>query len=214
MIDYHLTPSATVKKTTISKWYPVSSGGAYPLPYYIWSIVLVLFSYPATIPEQTMTELGTKQEQIYHPEKTSIKTTAWLWVLTFISDAAIFQLSPETTRCQGRQPSGLTAPAQVARVMKVRMTRCQGRQSLTHDTSASAGRLNPRNWRGLTAPTRCPSVKGRWTRPSKNLRGADLLTIPNLPAVNPADGRYERLYAREPSRRPPVRPSVTLAGAR
>lgn len=131
VIDYHLTPPATVKKTTISKWYPVSSGGAYPIPYYIWSIVLVLFSYPVTIPEQTMTELGTKQEQIYHPEKTSMKTTVWLGVLTASPPLASFQLSPETTRCHGRQPSGLTAPAQVARVMKVRMTRCQGRQSLT-----------------------------------------------------------------------------------
>ena len=129
--DYHLTASATVKKTTISKWYPVSSGGAYPIPYYIWSIVLVLFSSPATIPEQTMTELGTKQEQIYHPEKTSMKTIAWLGVLTASLPLASFQLSPGRRAAKRQTTPGLTAPAQVARVMKVRTTRCQGRQPLT-----------------------------------------------------------------------------------
>ena len=119
MIDYHLTLSATVKKTTISKWYPVSSGGAYPTPYYIWSIVLVLFSYPATIPEQTMTELGTKQEQIYHPEKTPMKTTAWLGVLTASPPLASFQLSPGRRAANRQTTPGLTAPAQVARVWMV-----------------------------------------------------------------------------------------------
>jgi hypothetical protein len=49
--------------------------GAYIPPYYIHDDVLVLFSYAMPTLERNRTELGTKQERIYHPEKTPMKTT-------------------------------------------------------------------------------------------------------------------------------------------
>jgi len=61
MIHYHLTVDAMVKKTMFSKTWPDIKWRCISPTLYIHDSVLVLFSYLLLTPEQTMTELGTKQ---------------------------------------------------------------------------------------------------------------------------------------------------------